>query len=181
MNATAVEKINTEPTNPVDPCNQSLPPRTSHHLRRILFAVIAFIILLTVLIGLVQKWLWMRQLDYVGIFWTLLSVNWGMFVVALVFGFMYPWINLHLATKTIDVSQKDGSFGRLAAALADASRRIEATLNPKLLVLAADVGIPFVSLIFAIGVSAQAARSRMSSEQASSFPRQLFVRLVTSF
>ncbi len=153
MNVTAVEKINTESTNPVGSRTRSLPPRTSHHLRRILFAVIAFIILLTVLLDLVQKWLWMRQLDYVGIFWTLLSIKWGMFVVALVFGFMCLWINLHLAAKTIDVSRKDGSFGRLAAALADASRRIEVTLNAKLLVLAANLGILFVSLLFAISVS----------------------------
>ena len=29
--------------------------------------------------GYVEKWLWMRQLDYAGIFWTLLSVQWAMF------------------------------------------------------------------------------------------------------
>ena len=26
-----------------------------------------------------MKWLWMRQLDYTGIFWTILSVQWAMF------------------------------------------------------------------------------------------------------
>ena len=27
--------------------------------------------------GYLEQWLWMRQLDYAGIFWTLLSVQWG--------------------------------------------------------------------------------------------------------
>ncbi|HEX4143158.1 MAG TPA: hypothetical protein VHY91_06380 [Pirellulales bacterium] len=33
---------------------------------------------LVVIPELLQKWLWMRQLNYVDIFWTLLSVKWGM-------------------------------------------------------------------------------------------------------
>ncbi|MGA3193738.1 MAG: hypothetical protein ABSD39_01925 [Terriglobales bacterium] len=31
----------------------------------------------------------MRELDYLGIFWTLLSVKWGMFAVAVAFAFLY--------------------------------------------------------------------------------------------
>jgi hypothetical protein len=154
MHGTAVEKIHSEPAKPVDPGHQSLPPRLSHHLRWMLFEAIAFFILLTGILGLVQKWLWMRQLDYVGIFWTLLSIKWAMFGVALVLGFLYLWVSLRFAAKTIDVSQKDGSLGRFAAGSADTGTRVEINLNPRLMVLAIDLGILFVSLIFAIGISA---------------------------
>jgi uncharacterized membrane protein (UPF0182 family) len=38
--------------------------------------VVAFIAL--GLTGYFEKWLWMRQLDYIGIFWTVLSVQCAM-------------------------------------------------------------------------------------------------------
>ena len=41
----------------------------------------------------------MRQLDYTGIFWTLLSVQWAMFCSAFVFAFLFLWINLRQAAK----------------------------------------------------------------------------------
>ena len=37
--------------------------------------VIVLVFLVLGLTGYVEKWLWMRQLDYVGIFWTVLSVK----------------------------------------------------------------------------------------------------------
>ena len=49
--------------------------------------------------GYVEKWLWMRQVDYIGIFWTLLSVQWTMFLPAFFFAFLYLWINLRQAAK----------------------------------------------------------------------------------
>ena len=57
-------------------------------------AAILLIIVLAIITGYVQKWLWMRQLDYTGIFWTLLSVQWGMSCSAFVVAFLYLWINL---------------------------------------------------------------------------------------
>jgi uncharacterized protein len=47
-----------------------------------------------------QKWLWMRQLDYVQIFWTLLSVQWGMFFFAFVFAFLFFWSNVRQAVRS---------------------------------------------------------------------------------
>ncbi|MGC2607532.1 MAG: hypothetical protein WA419_18450, partial [Silvibacterium sp.] len=48
--------------------------RSRRHLfSRVWIVVIAAIVVLTVIAGLIQKWLWMRQLHYLGIFWTLLS------------------------------------------------------------------------------------------------------------
>jgi len=71
--------------------------------RRLLWLMIAAAVLLVVVLGsiagYVQKWLWMRQLDYAGIFWTLLSVQWAMFCSAFVFAFLYLWINLRQAMK----------------------------------------------------------------------------------
>ena len=43
-----------------------------------------------------------------GIFWTLLSVQWGMFFSAFVFAFLYLWINLHQLAKNSAAFQRDG-------------------------------------------------------------------------
>jgi hypothetical protein len=48
----------------------------------------------------------MKELNYVGIFWTLLSVKWVMFGAALVFGLLYLWTNLRFAATSIDLSQE---------------------------------------------------------------------------
>lgn len=69
-------------------------------LLRVIVAVAAVIfIFLLITSGWIQKWLWMRQLDYQGIFWTLLFVQWGMFCSAFGIAFLYLWINLRLAVK----------------------------------------------------------------------------------
>ena len=54
---------------------------------------------LFVITDLLQKWLWMRQLDYDGIFWTLLSVKLGLTCVAFIGAFLFLWINLRQASK----------------------------------------------------------------------------------
>ena len=56
-------------------------------------------LILAIVSGVIQKWLWMKQLDYGGIFWTLLSAKWQMFFLAFVVVFLYLWINLRLAAK----------------------------------------------------------------------------------
>ncbi len=89
MSATVVEKITPQPYEPRDITRRNLSATRKHFSRWRwgLFVAIACVIALTVLFGFVQKLLWMRELDYAGIFWTLLSVKWGMFGVALVFHF----------------------------------------------------------------------------------------------
>ena len=54
---------------------------------------------LVVIPGLLQKWLWMRQLDYSEIFWTLLSVKWGVTCVAFIGAFLFLWINIRQAAR----------------------------------------------------------------------------------
>lgn len=46
-----------------------------------------------------QKWLWMRQLGFSEIFWTLLSVQWGMFFLGFAFAFLFFWINVRHAIR----------------------------------------------------------------------------------
>lgn len=46
-----------------------------------------------------QQWLWMRQLDYVEVFWTLLSVRWGMFLVGFMIAFLFLWLNIRQAIR----------------------------------------------------------------------------------
>jgi hypothetical protein len=90
MSATLVERITPEKTNgPQDIGHRSVPPKTRHLLRWSLFSAAAFVVVLGLCLGLIQKFLWMRELDYLGIFWTLLSVKWGMFAVAVAFAFLY--------------------------------------------------------------------------------------------
>ena len=73
MCATAVEPITPQSKQPRSSTRAVLPPSIGHRLRWIVFAAFAAVILVTVILGLVQKWLWMRELNYSGIFWTLLS------------------------------------------------------------------------------------------------------------
>ena len=66
----------------------------------IVTAAILAIVLMLIFSSLIQKYLWMRQLDYSGIFWTILSVQWGLFCAAFVAAFLYLWINLWVAMRS---------------------------------------------------------------------------------
>ena len=59
--------------------------------------VFALIVLLILIAGWIQKWLWMKQVGYAGIFWEIWTVHWGMFTVACAAAFLYLWINLRIA------------------------------------------------------------------------------------
>ena len=62
-------------------------------------AAILFIALIAVP-GFLQKWLWMRQLDYAGIFWTLFSVKVALTAAAFVSAFAFLWLNLWQANRS---------------------------------------------------------------------------------
>jgi uncharacterized membrane protein (UPF0182 family) len=155
MHATAVEKITPQAKGPLETPRRILPPALSFLLRWGLLALIAIVVVLSTVLGLVQKWLWMRQLDYVGIFWTLLSVKWGIFVVALFVSILYLWINLRFAARNIDVSEGSSFFSTAIRHPADASRTINIDLSPKVLVFAIDAAIVVLSLLFALSLSGQ--------------------------
>jgi hypothetical protein len=64
MNATAVEKITPLKTEPSNRERRVLPPSLGFLVKWGLFALVGIGVVLSVVLGLVQKWLWMRQLDY---------------------------------------------------------------------------------------------------------------------
>ena len=155
MHATAVEKITPQAKGPLETPRRILPPAINFLLRWGLLALIAIVVVLSNVLGLVQKWLWMRQLDYAGIFWTLLSVKWGIFGVALFVSILYLWINLRFAARNIDVSQGSSFFSKAFTHPADASRTINIDLSPKVVVFAIDAAIVVLSLLFALSISGQ--------------------------
>jgi uncharacterized membrane protein (UPF0182 family) len=121
--------------------------------------IVAAFLLFAVLVGAagyLEKLLWMRQLDYIGIFWTLLSVQWAMLCSAFVVAFLYLWINLRQAAKN------SGAFSRVSqpwsfASLsrADAGTQTSIELSPRLLEAAVVLVSAGVALVFATGFYAE--------------------------
>ena len=70
-----------------------------HPLKVIIAAAFVLIALLAGIPAWIQKWLWMRQLGYVGVFWTIWSVRWELFATAFVVALLYLGINLRFAQK----------------------------------------------------------------------------------
>jgi uncharacterized membrane protein (UPF0182 family) len=76
-------------------------------------AVIVALIILSTISGLIERWLWMRQLGYQGIFWRILTMQWALFGVAFIGVFLYVGINLRLALRRIFVLRgSDSEQGR---------------------------------------------------------------------
>ena len=68
-------------------------------MKFIIAAAFVLIALVAVIPGWIQKWLWMRQLGYVGVFWTIWSVRWELFAAAFVVALLYLGINLRFAQR----------------------------------------------------------------------------------
>jgi hypothetical protein len=106
MNPTIVEPRRLAAHQNVDPTGKHA--RSRHPLRLMIGAAVLLVVILAGIAGYLEKWLWMRQLDYTGIFWTLLSVRWAMFCSAFVAVFLYLWINLRQAAKNSGAFRGDG-------------------------------------------------------------------------
>ncbi len=137
--------------------NPTVMHRPSRHLLRLVIA--AAVLLIVILVGFggyIEKWLWMRQLDYTGIFWTLLSIQWAMFCLAFVFAFLYLWINLRLAAKYTAAIRGAGQTLRLAfLSGADAGTQTGIELSPRLLKAAVVLISAGIALFFATGFNAE--------------------------
>ena len=155
MCATAVEPVVPQSKQPRNSKRAVLPPSIGHRLRWIVFAGFAGVILVTVILGLVQKWLWMRELNYSGIFWTLLSIKWVMFGLAAVGAFLFLWINLRIAARAVGDLSRETPSGKIVEASEDAATRINVDLSSRFVLFLMDVAAIIVSVIFAIGISAQ--------------------------
>ena len=134
--------MDTQPPDPKGPWQKSSEnrsPRPSH--RKLLFLLELLIpaaILLLVAVGMVtgylQKWLWMGQLKYTGIFWTLFSIQWAMFFTAFAFVFLFMWINLRQALRNCGVvGDGAGSTKSVMFASTKAGDQIDLELTPRLL------------------------------------------------
>lgn len=131
-------------------------PRFRHLLRFLIAAAVLLIFVLGLITGYLEKWLWMRQLDYCGIFWTLLSVQWAMFCSAFAFAFLFLWINLRQAARNSAAQRADGRVARLRLLSgADAVAPPSIDFSPRLLKLLVVLVSAGVALFFAIGFYAQ--------------------------
>ena len=126
----------------------AMPP-ARNLLTLIIVAAVLIIIVLAGIAGYVEKWLWMGQLDYAGIFWTLLSVQCGMFCVAFAFAFLFLWTNLHQAARN-SVVFHDGRAWRAAfRSRADVDAQTDVDFSFSLLKLAFFLVSAGVALFFA--------------------------------
>jgi uncharacterized membrane protein (UPF0182 family) len=80
---------------------------------------IAFLVLLAEVTGILEKWLWMRQMGYAEIFWKLLSIKWALFCIAFGCVFLCFWISLRfvarMAPSDSTAVQGGGISGRLTS------------------------------------------------------------------
>jgi len=79
---------------------EAAPPVWLAGMLRWIFPVAALLFIALIAIpAFLQKWLWMRQLDYQGVFWTLVSVKVGLACAAFACAFLFLWLNVRLAAK----------------------------------------------------------------------------------
>ena len=119
-------------------------------LKLIIVAAVVLIALLAVISGWIQKWLWMRQLGYTGVFWTLLSVRWELFCGAFVVALLYLWINLRLAARN-GATFRAGNLTSESTVAA----KIGIQISPTVLKLAMAAIAAVAALIFAVIFYAQ--------------------------
>ena len=103
-----------KPAKPWQPFDQGhKTPRSHASLIFVLQLLIPAAILILIAVGMVtgylQKWLWMGELHYAGIFWKLFSVQWTMFAAAFVFVLAFMWINLRQALRNNAVTGLGGT------------------------------------------------------------------------
>jgi uncharacterized protein len=97
-------------------------------------AVFITLVAVGMVAGYLEKWLWMGELKYTGIFWTLFSIRWIMFITAFICFFLYLWINLRVAVRILTTSRAAGSTQRGMTLLrADMSSQFNIDVSPRLL------------------------------------------------
>ena len=139
------------------PANEQVRPAGScgifgrwRTLKLIIIAAVVLIALLAVISGLIQKGLWMGQLGYSGIFWTLLSLRWGLFGAAFIVALLYLWINLRLAARNGATFRA----GHLTSESATAAQ-LNLQISPTVFKLATAAIAAVAALIFALIFYAQ--------------------------
>ena len=133
-----------------------------HHYRgkQLLKWIVPVILLLAgalvVLPDLLQKWLWMRELNYAGIFWTLLSVKWGMTCIAFVTAFLFLWINIRQAARNAFGLAEDDAPKEVGSRENTHVIEIQGvTVSRRALTQSIAVFLAIVAAMFALGIYSQ--------------------------
>ncbi len=58
--------------------------------------IIACIIFISVISGFIQKWLWMQELGFKHIFWSIAWIKWILFAASFACVYLYLWINFRI-------------------------------------------------------------------------------------
>ncbi len=111
--------------------------------RYVLPGVVLLLIAVSMVTGYLEKWLWMGQLHYTGIFWTMLSVQWTMYATSFAIVFTFAWLNLRKALLNGGVPAGRSLMSR--ALVPKATGSVELELTPHLL----HSGIIMASLMIA--------------------------------
>jgi uncharacterized membrane protein (UPF0182 family) len=134
-----------------------IPRSTLNRLSSTVFAILFLVIILAGITSYIENWLWMSQLDYSGIFWTLLSVQCVMFCAAFVFAFLYLWLNLRQATTycgtALDADQPSDHSAYLS--LTDATIPTKNALPLRLMKATIILVSTGIALFFALGFYAE--------------------------
>lgn len=96
----------------------------------------------------------MRQLGYSGVFWTLFSVKWVMFLVAFGIAGLFLWINLRAAVKTVAGIAEEPATDAVSPT-GEALKKLQLDLSPTVLLWAMGLVSVLIALFFAFGASAQ--------------------------
>ena len=118
--------------------------RPRRPLGLVIIGAISVIAILAIVPNWIQKWLWMRQVGYSGVFWTLFSVRWELFGAAFVVALLYLWINLRVAAKNGSTFRVSSLTGESALAT-----KLSVQISPAVLSLAMGVGAAIVALFYA--------------------------------
>ncbi|MGB8495646.1 MAG: UPF0182 family protein [Candidatus Acidiferrum sp.] len=119
-------------------------------MRLVIVGAISVIAILAFIPNWIQKELWMRQLGYIGVFWTLLSVRFELFCAAFVVALLYLWVNLRLAARN-GAALRGGSLTRESSV----TFTIGIPISPTVLKLAMAAIAAAVALLFAVIFYAQ--------------------------
>ncbi len=118
--------------------------RAAKILATLIVVAIGFLVFLSVTSGLIQQWLWIRQIGYLNIFWRLLSVKWSLWGLSFLAVFLYTWIHFRFAARTTAAFYRaaDGDTARI-----DTQKGVE--ISPGLLKAGGMVISAVIALIFA--------------------------------
>ncbi len=117
------------------------PSRWEAKLKWALPLIGVLIAALAIVPALLRKWLWMRQLNFEGIFWTLTFAKWGLAGAAFAVAFAFLWVNTRYAAKKGVVLAGDASSAW--------------PLRPGLLAPAAALASALVAAVFGLSIGSQ--------------------------